>query len=74
MHFHDVVKLYNYTFLCACASKILNAVLNNINVNDSQSIVIYTMCKQYHDVEIINDFAMHTGMCNCKVSPHHEYA
>ena len=30
MHIHDLVKLYNYTFLCACASKVLNAVLNMV--------------------------------------------
>ena len=28
--------------------------------------------KEYHDVNIIN--AMHTGMCNCSVSPHREHA
>ena len=75
MHIHVVVKLNSYTFLYALESKVATKRSTELTcMIDSRSIVMYTMCKQYHDVDIINDFAMHTGMCKSKVSPHHECA
>ena len=54
-------------------------------INDVDIMVLFAHCVDDNTLAIIyvNNYLllclllyldMHTGMCNCKVSPHHEYA
>ena len=78
MHIHDVVKLlnYNYIHIPVCMAKSL--------MMSTSCMVLFAPCVDDNTLPVIIHvnsvlrlllyLHMHTGMCHCNVSPHHEYA